>query len=76
MRNHGKIDPNRLSQASKIAIMNLAMALRAEGHGLYKAQITFDDLHGDQAGFDDPPTIHVITQPHPQAVAHWLGEQE
>lgn len=70
-RNFGKIDPNKLSGPTKQALMAAAMCLRSEP-GITRAQVTFDDLHGDLGGHDEPPTVHVILHDN---IDYWLGEE-
>lgn len=56
MKNHGKIDINRLSAETKEYMFCLMNAIREEP-GIEKAQVTFDFKP------DEPPTMHVITTP-------------
>lgn len=74
VRNHGKIDPRKLQPHTRQAIIWLQQALATEP-GILRAQVTFDDIHGDQAGHDDPPSIHVITDPSlaPDWPSYWFG---
>jgi hypothetical protein len=68
----GKVRPDRLTLRTRVAIMTLAGALRDEP-GLLRVQVTYDDLHGDLAGHDDPPTVHAILAPDGNG-EYWLGE--
>ena len=69
----GKVNPNRLSPDTRVALMHLAQTLRDEP-GLLRVQVTFDDLHGDLAGHDEPPTIHAILAPNGNP-DYWLGDR-
>lgn len=64
--NHGKIEPTRLSPEARETILVLMNYLEAEP-GLLKVQVTFDYEP------DQPPTIHVITEPTQEAVDRWLS---
>lgn len=70
----GVVDMNRLSATTRSIIMQLAAVLREEP-GILRCQITFDDLHGDLAGHDDPPTMHAILTPdgNPE---YWLRKDQ
>lgn len=73
VRNHGKVNPARLSPNTRAALIYLAQVLRDEP-GLLRVQVTFDDLHGDLSGHDEPPTIHAILAPDGNP-DYWLGGQ-
>lgn len=62
MKNHGKIDPARLSPGTRQAIMLLAQYLREEP-GLDAVQVTFDRETLTGEANDIPPTVHVIIDP-------------
>lgn len=70
VRNHGVIDPRKLSPISRHTLLQLGGVLRAEP-GLRGIQITFNNL----VSADEPPTIHVITDPDlaPDWPSYWFG---
>lgn len=70
---HGKVRPDRLTATTRSVIMQLAAVLRAEP-GLLRVQVTFDDLHGDLAGHDSPPTVHAILAPDGNG-EYWFGQE-
>jgi hypothetical protein len=65
LKNHGKININRLSTETKEYLLGLMHSLAAEP-GILKAQVTFDYEP------DQPPTVHVITETTRTAVNRWL----
>ena len=65
MRNHGKIDANRLHPETRRALTLVLQAFNNEP-GLTGIQISW--MKKDH---DAPPNVHVITESEPEVVAYW-----